>query len=89
MQKSERARFAKCVTARDLLKETPSSLNLATDHPIAEVIEKLSESYNRNNGILGEVASEEITKGVSLAFQEMLSDNPLKTFHDKISSQGY
>ena len=54
---------------------------------MAGVIEKLPESYNRNSEILGEVASEKITKVAPLAFQEMLSDNPLKILHDKISFQ--
>ena len=79
--------YAEDVTPRNFLKKVPSSSNLATDHPTAGVIEKLSELYDRNSEILGEVACEEITKVAPLAFQEMLSDNPLKTFHDKISFQ--
>ena len=52
---------------------------------MGSAFKECSESYNQANENLGEPASEEITKVVSVAFKETLSETALKNLLTKVT----
>ena len=71
-------------------QETSSSSVATTGKPeddpmIGSVFKEFSESYNQDNENWGEPASEEVTKVVSVAFKETLSESAFKNLLTKVT----
>ena len=71
-------------------QETSSSSVATTGKPeddpmMGSVFKEFSESYNQDNENWGEPASEEVTKVVSVAFKETLSESAFKNLLTKVT----
>ena len=79
------------LTASFLSHQETSSSSVATtgkpedDSMMGSVLKELSESYNQANENLGEPASEEVTKVVSVAFKKTLSESAFENLLTKVT----
>ena len=79
------------LAASFLSPQETSSSSVATpgkpedDPMMGSVFKEFSESYNQDNKKWGELASEEVTKVVSVAFKETLSESSFKNLLTKVT----